>query len=79
MISFCNLESGFQVLMYVNVRLMLKNKWPEFVFTIIIKLFSGHFYLGTALLELDKLDEAILHLQTAFELTKKEHLIVILV
>ena len=33
---------------------------------------QGHFYLGTSLLELDKLDEAIKHLQTAFELAKKD-------
>merc|ERR1711915_594447 len=35
-------------------------------------LVKGHFYLGTSLLELDKLDEAIKHLQTAFELAKKD-------
>ena len=35
-------------------------------------LVKGHFYLGTALLELDKLDEAIKHLQLAFELAKKD-------
>eukprot|EP00088_Acartia_fossae_P003810 TRINITY_DN11635_c0_g1_i1.p1 TRINITY_DN11635_c0_g1~~TRINITY_DN11635_c0_g1_i1.p1 ORF type:complete len:290 (-),score=69.18 TRINITY_DN11635_c0_g1_i1:155-1024(-) len=35
-------------------------------------LVKGHFYLGTALLELDKVDEAILHLQTAYEFTKKD-------
>merc|ERR1711974_268785 len=29
-------------------------------------------YLGTSLLEMDKLDEAIKHLQTAFELAKKD-------
>jgi hypothetical protein len=33
---------------------------------------SGHFYLGSSLLELDKVDEAIKHLQTAFELGKKD-------
>jgi len=35
-------------------------------------LVKGHFYLGSSLLELDKLDEAIKHLQTAFELAKKD-------
>merc|ERR1712200_324361 len=35
-------------------------------------LVKGHFYLGTSLLEMDKLDEAIKHLQTAFELAKKD-------
>jgi len=35
-------------------------------------LVKGHFYLGTSLLELDKLDESIKHLQTAFELAKKD-------
>jgi hypothetical protein len=37
-----------------------------------IPLFLGHFYLGCSLLELDKVDEAIKHLQTAFELGKKD-------
>jgi len=35
-------------------------------------LVKGHFYLGSSLLELEKLDEAIKHLQTAFELAKKD-------
>jgi len=35
-------------------------------------LVKGHFYLGTALLELEKVDEAILHLQSAYEFTKKD-------
>jgi len=35
-------------------------------------LVKGHFYLGTALLEMDKLDESISHLGTALELAKKE-------
>jgi len=35
-------------------------------------LVKGHFYLGSSLLELDKVDEAIKHLQTAFELGKKD-------
>jgi len=35
-------------------------------------LVKGHFYLGSALLELDKVDEAILHLQSAYEFTKKD-------
>ena len=35
-------------------------------------LVKGHFYLGSSLLELEKLDEAIQHLQTAFELAKKD-------
>lgn len=33
---------------------------------------AGHFYLGSSLIELDKIDESIKHLQTAFELAKKE-------
>ena len=36
-----------------------------------VNLFLGHFYLGSSLLELDKIDESIKHLQTAFELAKK--------
>lgn len=35
-------------------------------------LVKGHFYLGTALLEMDKLDESISHLGTALELAKKD-------
>jgi len=35
-------------------------------------LVKGHFYLGTALLEMDKLDESISHLGTALDLAKKE-------
>lgn len=35
-------------------------------------LVKGHFYLGSSLLEMDKLDEAIKHLQTAHELARKE-------
>jgi len=35
-------------------------------------LVKGHFYLGSSLLELEKIDEAIKHLQTAFELAKKD-------
>jgi len=35
-------------------------------------LVKGHFYLGSSLLELDKTDESIKHLQTAFELAKKD-------
>lgn len=35
-------------------------------------LVKGHFYLGSSLLELDKIDESIKHLQTAFELAKKD-------
>jgi len=35
-------------------------------------LVKGHFYLGGSLLELEKIDEAIKHLQTAFELAKKD-------
>lgn len=35
-------------------------------------LIKGHFYLGSCLLELDKVDEAIKHLQTAYELVKKD-------
>jgi len=35
-------------------------------------LVKGHFYLGSSLLELEKTDESIKHLQTAFELAKKD-------
>merc|ERR1719414_11087 len=35
-------------------------------------LVKGHFYLGSSLLEMEKIDEAIKHLQTAFELAKKD-------
>jgi len=35
-------------------------------------LVKGHFYLGSSLLELDKIDDSIKHLQTAFELAKKD-------
>ena len=54
------------------------NRWPQAVQDAKAALerdsglVKGHFYLGTSLLELDKLDEAIKHLQTAFELAKKD-------
>ena len=54
------------------------NRWPQAVQDSKAALerdsglVKGHFYLGTSLLELDKLDEAIKHLQTAFELAKKD-------
>jgi len=35
-------------------------------------LVKGHFYLGSSLLELEKIDDSIKHLQTAFELAKKD-------
>lgn len=35
-------------------------------------LVKGHFYLGSSLLELEKVDDSIKHLQTAFELAKKD-------
>ena len=54
------------------------NRWPQAVQDAKAALerdsglVKGHFYLGTSLLEMDKLDEAIKHLQTAFELAKKD-------
>ena len=54
------------------------NRWPQAVQDAKAALerdsglVKGHFYLGTSLLELDRLDEAIKHLQTAFELAKKD-------
>merc|ERR1712142_240104 len=57
---------------------MKANRWPQAVQDAKAALerdsglVKGHFYLGTSLLELDKLDEAIKHLQTAFELAKKD-------
>ena len=54
------------------------NRWPQAVQDAKAALerdsglVKGHFYLGTSLLELEKLDEAIKHLQTAFELAKKD-------
>lgn len=54
------------------------NRWPQAVQDSKAALerdsglVKGHFYLGTSLLELDKLDEAIKHLQSAYELAKKD-------
>jgi len=54
------------------------NRWPQAVQDSKAALerdnglVKGHFYLGTSLLELDKLDEAIKHLQLAFEMAKKD-------
>ena len=54
------------------------NRWPQAVQDSKAalerdnSLVKGHFYLGTSLLELDKLDEAIKHLQLAFEMAKKD-------
>merc|ERR1719310_2298342 len=54
------------------------NRWPQAVQDAKAALerdsglVKGHFYLGSSLLELEKLDEAIKHLQTAFELAKKD-------
>ena len=54
------------------------NRWPQAVQDSKAALerdsglVKGHLYLGTSLLELDKLDEAIKHLQLAFEMAKKD-------
>ena len=58
---------------YLHTFLSLFGIFVEFFFLIFsLSLFAGHFYLGSCLLELDKVDESLKHLQTAFELAKKD-------